>query len=84
MTYVEEVAAADRFELSNAGFKVPCLNHLAKRLCSEAVMNKRTKFQYLILTTLIKTASYLSRATVETTVSVLTRASELSGRGGRI
>ena len=34
MTYVEEVAAADRFELSNAEFKVPCLNHLAKRLCS--------------------------------------------------
>ena len=32
VTYVEEVAAADRFELSNAEFKVPCLNHLAKRL----------------------------------------------------
>lgn len=85
MTYVEEVAAADRFELSNAEFKVPCLNHLAKRLyTSEAVMNKRTKFQYLILTTLIKIASYLSRATVETTVSVLARATELNGCGGRI
>ena len=83
VTYVEEVAAADRFELSNAGFKVPCLNHLAKRLCSEAVLNKRTKFQYLLLTTLFKIASYLLRATV-ITVSLLAYLHELIGSGGRI